>query len=98
MLDISKYGLPRHVRHINCLTFYPSVLTLKPSSSEFIGSSSCYPLAKHTRKRLVLDRDIDSTCAIHHNLLADLLQRLEEFDWMATSPFFEDALQLWPVR
>jgi hypothetical protein len=35
------------------------------------------PLAKHLRKRFVLDRDVDPTCAIHHKLLVDLPQCLE---------------------
>jgi len=69
----------------------------KPEQNGTILIDGC-PLAHRLRKRFVLDRDVDSTCAIHHDLLVDLPQCLEEFDWMEMSSFFEDALRLWPVR
>jgi hypothetical protein len=69
----------------------------KPEQNGAILIDGC-PLAVHLCEGFVLDRDVDSTCAIHHELLVDLPRRLEELNWMEMSSFFEDALRLWPVR
>jgi len=53
----------------------------KPERNGTISIDGC-PLAQHLCKRFVLDGDIDTACTIHHDLLVDLLQRLEEFDWI----------------
>ena len=40
----------------------------KPEQNGAILINGCL-LAEHLRKRFVLDRDVDSTCTIHHDLL-----------------------------
>ena len=69
----------------------------KPEQDGAILIDGC-PLAQHLPEGFVLNRDIDSTCTVHHQLLVDFPQRLEELDWIETGSFFEDALRLWPVR
>jgi hypothetical protein len=52
----------------------------KPEQNGAILIDGC-PFAEHLRKGFILDtRDVDSTCTVHHELLVDLPQRLEEFD------------------
>ena len=56
------------------------------------------PLAEHCCECGIFDRDVESACMAHNELLIDLPQRLEEFYRVEVGAPFENTLWLWPVR
>jgi hypothetical protein len=54
------------------------------------------PLAEHSifMRALYLIRTVDSPCAIHYKPFVELLQHLEDFDWIEISSLFGDAFKV----